>query len=62
MIAIENITVQFAEKKVLNDISIKFGQGEMIGLVAPNGTGKSTLMNVIMNYLPPTSGKVSFNG
>lgn len=62
MIAIENITVQFAEKKVLNDISIKFEQGEMIGLVAPNGTGKSTLMNVIMNYLPPTSGKVSFNG
>lgn len=62
MIAIENITVQFADKKVLNDISIKFEQGEMIGLVAPNGTGKSTLMNVIMNYLRPTSGKVSFNG
>ncbi|AWE06900.1 ABC transporter ATP-binding protein [Lysinibacillus sp. 2017] len=61
MIAIENITVQFGERKVLDDISINFEQGEMIGLVAPNGTGKSTLMNVLMNYLKPTSGHVSFH-
>ncbi|MGN7476514.1 ABC transporter ATP-binding protein [Solibacillus silvestris] len=61
MIEIQNITVQFSDKKVLNDISIEFNQGELIGLVAPNGTGKSTLMNVIMNYLKPTSGKVLFN-
>lgn len=60
MIDIQNITVQFGPRTVLNDIAIKFNQGEMIGLVAPNGTGKSTLMNVIMNYLVPTSGKVEF--
>ena len=60
MIDIQNITVQFGTRTVLNDIAIKFNQGEMIGLVAPNGTGKSTLMNVIMNYLVPTSGKVQF--
>ena len=60
MIDIQNITVQFGERKVLNDITIQFNQGEMIGLVAPNGTGKSTLMNVIMNYLVPTSGKIAF--
>jgi ABC-2 type transport system ATP-binding protein len=46
MIAIQNIMVQFGECKVLNDIAIQFNQGEMIGLVTPNGTGKSTLMNV----------------
>lgn len=62
MIDIQNITVQFGTRTVLNDIEIKFNQGEMIGLVAPNGTGKSTLMNVIMNYLQPTRGKVLFNG
>lgn len=60
MIDIQNITVQFAENKVLNDISMTFEQGEMIGLVAPNGTGKSTFMNVLMNYIKPMKGKVVF--
>ncbi|WKT79326.1 ABC transporter ATP-binding protein [Lysinibacillus fusiformis] len=60
MIDIQNITVQFAENKVLNDISMTFEQGEMIGLVAPNGTGKSTFMNVLMNYAKPMKGKVLF--
>jgi len=60
VIDIQNITVQFAENKVLNDISMTFEQGEMIGLVAPNGTGKSTFMNVLMNYVKPMKGKVLF--
>jgi len=60
VIDIQNITVQFAENKVLNDISMTFEQGEMIGLVAPNGTGKSTFMNVLMNYVKPMKGKVVF--
>ncbi|MGE7988160.1 ABC transporter ATP-binding protein [Lysinibacillus fusiformis] len=60
MIDIQNITVQFAKKTVLNDISMTFEQGEMIGLVAPNGTGKSTFMNVLMNYVKPMKGKVVF--
>jgi len=60
VIDIQNITVQFAENKVLNDISMTFEQGEMIGLVAPNGTGKSTFMNVLMNYIKPMKGKVLF--
>lgn len=61
MITIQNISVHFTDKKVLDDISITFEQGELIGLVAPNGTGKSTLMNVLMNYLQPTKGKVLFD-
>jgi len=60
VIDIQNITVQFAKKTVLNDISMTFEQGEMIGLVAPNGTGKSTFMNVLMNYVKPMKGKVVF--
>ncbi|MFJ7698745.1 ABC transporter ATP-binding protein [Lysinibacillus fusiformis] len=60
MIDIQNITVQFAKKTVLNDISMTFEQGEMIGLVAPNGTGKSTFMNVLMNYVKPMKGNVVF--
>lgn len=61
MIELKNIGVRFSGRDVLKNISIVFRPGEIIGLVAPNGTGKSTLMNVIMNYLNPHSGQVIFN-
>lgn len=61
MIELKNIGVRFSGKDILKDISVKFNGGEIIGLVAPNGTGKSTLMNVIMNYVNPNSGKVVLN-
>ena len=60
MLQLDNITVDFSGKLVLNNISETFNKGEMIGLVAPNGTGKSTLMNVIMNYVRPNKGKVIY--
>jgi len=61
MIELKNIHVQFSGKDILKDISVMFGPGEIIGLVAPNGTGKSTLMNVIMNYVNPNRGKIILN-
>lgn len=60
MIDIQNITVRFGDMNVLNNISMTFKQGQMIGLVAPNGTGKSTFMNVLMNYVKPLNGKIVF--
>lgn len=58
MIELRNINVQFGGRNILKDVNETFHPGEIIGLVAPNGTGKSTLMNVIMNYVKPNSGKV----
>lgn len=61
MLKLENICVNFNGKKVLDNINETFYPGEFIGLVAPNGTGKSTLMNVIMNYVKPSQGVVTYN-
>ncbi|TQR21033.1 ABC transporter ATP-binding protein [Psychrobacillus vulpis] len=61
MIELKNIGVQFSGRDILKDVSVMFNPGEIIGLVAPNGTGKSTLMNVIMNYINPNNGKVILN-
>lgn len=58
MIELKNINVSFGEHHVLKNLSMTFESGEVIGLVAPNGTGKSTLLNVMMNYLKPNSGEV----
>ncbi len=59
MIKIEDVSITFGSKKVLDQLSLTMQEGEIIGLVAPNGTGKSTLLNVIMNYVPAASGKIT---
>lgn len=61
MIQLDNIVVQYGEKKVLKGITKTLNPGEIIGLVAPNGTGKSTLLNVLMNYVVPSQGEVVFD-
>lgn len=62
MIELKNINVSFGKHHVLRNLSETFESGEVIGLVAPNGTGKSTLLNVMMNYLKPQSGEVVIEG
>lgn len=61
MLNIENISKKFGEKIVLQNVSFEAKPGEIIGLVAPNGTGKSTLLNIIMNFIVPDSGRVTIN-
>lgn len=61
MLKIDGINKRFGEKQVLKEVKFEAEKGEIIGLVAPNGTGKSTLLNIIMNFLSPDSGRVSIN-
>ena len=61
MLKLNDIGLSFANKKqVLDDITLTLNQKEIVGLVAPNGTGKTTLLNVIMNNLKPDRGYVAF--
>lgn len=62
MLKLENISVKYKDKVVLDNLSLTANSGEIIGLVAPNGTGKTTLFNVISNFLKPNKGKVTLNG
>lgn len=62
MLKLNHISVVYKDKTVLNKLSLTAEKGEVIGLVAPNGTGKTTLFNVMANFLKPNSGSVTFNG
>lgn len=62
MIDLKNVSVAYKEKEVLTKLSLTAEKGEVIGLVAPNGTGKTTLFNVMANFIKPNSGSVTFNG
>ncbi|WP_404458774.1 ATP-binding cassette domain-containing protein [Oceanobacillus kapialis] len=62
MLKLKNITVAYKDKKVLDELSFYAEKGEIIGVVAPNGTGKTTLFHVMANFIKPKSGEVIFNG
>ena len=59
MLQTSNITIQFAEKPLFEDISVKFGEGHRYGLIGANGCGKSTLMKILSGELEPTAGTVN---
>ena len=51
-----------AGKKILDNISLSVRQGEILGILGPNGTGKTTLIKCIDHLLIPASGTVCFDG
>lgn len=62
MLKLNDVVLSFGKKRVLDHLNLEFKQGEIIGLVAPNGTGKSTLLNVILHNLTPQEGEVEYDG
>ncbi len=59
MISTANITMQFGEKPLFENISLKFQDGNRYGLIGANGCGKSTFMKILTGELTPTHGSVT---
>ena len=55
---IEDLSISYGDFEVLKNISFELNKGQLIGLVAPNGTGKTTLFNAVMRFIPVKSGKI----
>ena len=62
IISVSHLTKRFGELEVLRDISFEVRQGEVISLIGPSGTGKSTLLRALNMLEPPTSGDIRVNG
>lgn len=59
ILELEHIGQSFDDKKIINDFSYTFKRADRIGLAGKNGTGKSTLLNIITGFLQPEKGKVN---
>jgi branched-chain amino acid transport system ATP-binding protein len=56
----QRLTKNFGGLTAVNDLSFKVEQGEIFGLIGPNGSGKTTVFNLITGYFPITSGSILF--
>ena len=59
---LESLSRHFGGLKVLQDVNLEIPQGGIFGLIGPNGAGKTTVFNLITGLLPPTGGRIEFNG
>jgi branched-chain amino acid transport system ATP-binding protein len=62
LLSIELARKAFGGLIAVNDVSFAVKQGELVGLIGPNGSGKTTMMNLISGALKPTSGTIRLDG
>ena len=61
-IEVINLSKSYKSKQAVNKINFKINENEIIGLLGPNGCGKTTTIGMILGLLKPTSGQVLING
>ncbi len=61
-IEVKNLTKNYKSKKAVRNINFKINENEMVGLLGPNGCGKTTTIGMILGLLKPTEGEVLING
>src|SRR4030067_2522392 len=60
IIKVRNLSKSFGEVKALNNVSFDLLEGEVFGIIGPNGTGKTTPVNTITGFVKPESWEVFF--
>ena len=60
-ITVENLSFQYGERPILQDLSLQFQKGGKYALTGPSGCGKSTLLKLLLGWLPDYSGAIRFD-
>ena len=62
IIEFENVTLAYGNRIILDNISFQINEGQIFGMLGPNGVGKSTIFNLITGLISPKHGKIKING
>ena len=62
IIEFENVSFSYGNRLILDNISFKINEGQIFGMLGPNGIGKSTIFNLITGLVNPRNGKIKING
>jgi lipopolysaccharide export system ATP-binding protein len=61
ILRLKKLSFKFGRKMILDNLNLDLGEGQILGLLGPNGVGKSTIFNIIMGLLKPNFGSVEIN-
>ncbi len=61
IIEFENVSLSYGNRLILDNISFKINEGQIFGMLGPNGVGKSTIFNIITGLVKPGSGKIKIS-
>jgi len=59
---LEKISLKFGKKIILDNLNITLNKGQVLGLLGPNGVGKSSIFNLIIGLLSPNTGSITIKG
>ncbi len=62
VIEFENISLAYGNRLILDNINFKINEGQIFGMLGPNGVGKSTIFNLITGLISPQNGKIKIQG
>ena len=62
LLRLERISLHFGKRKILENLTFNLNRGEILGLLGPNGVGKSTIFNIIIGLLKPNYGSLFIEG
>jgi len=62
IIEFENVSLSYGNRLILDNISFKINEGQIFGMLGPNGVGKSTIFNLITGLITPKHGIIKING
>jgi branched-chain amino acid transport system ATP-binding protein len=62
LLAVEKLNKSFGGLKAIHDLDFHVNEGEIVGIIGPNGSGKTTSLNLLTGFLKPNSGRITFHG
>ena len=62
IIEFENVSLAYGNRLILDNINFKINEGQIFGMLGPNGVGKSTIFNLITGLVNPKNGNIKITG
>ena len=61
LIEFENVSLSYGKRLILDNVSFKINEGQIFGMLGPNGVGKSTIFNIITGLIKPNAGRIKIS-